>query len=133
MADQSEAAEATLEDLNPYAIARTQFDLASCYLPHLITGLIESFKCPRRTLTVHFPVQTQDGEVRTFTGHRVLHSSTRGPGKGGRQDHHSHGAGDLPRIRRDPLLWNPNARILTPPRILASRFTTLRSVNRISC
>jgi glutamate dehydrogenase/leucine dehydrogenase len=87
MADQSEATETTLEDLNPYAIARTQFDIASCYLPHLVTGLIESFKCPRRALTVHFPVQTEDGEVRTFTGHRVLHSSTRGPGKGGLRYH----------------------------------------------
>jgi len=87
MADQPEATETTPEDLNPYAIARTQFDLASCYLPQLASGLIESFKCPRRTMTVNFPVLTEDGEVRTFTGHRVLHSSTRGPGKGGLRYH----------------------------------------------
>ncbi len=87
MADQPDSVESTLEDLNPYDIARTQFDLASCYLPQLPTGLVESLKCPRRILTVNFPVLTEDGEVRTFMGHRVLHSSTRGPGKGGLRYH----------------------------------------------
>jgi glutamate dehydrogenase/leucine dehydrogenase len=87
MADQPDAVESVPEDLNPYGISRRQFDLASCYLPRLARGLIESFKCPRRTMTVNFPVLTEDGEVRTFTGHRVLHSSTRGPGKGGLRYH----------------------------------------------
>ena len=87
MADLPEAAEATPEDLNPYHIAQTQFDLASCYLPDLATGLIEFFKRPRRTITLEFPVLTEDGEVRTFTGYRVLHSRVRGPGKGGLRYH----------------------------------------------
>ena len=87
MADQPDSVESTLEDLNSYGIARAQFDLASCYLPQLPTGLVESLKCPRRILTVNFPVLTEDGDVQTFTGHRVLHSSTRGPGKGGLRYH----------------------------------------------
>jgi len=75
------------EDLNPYHMAQAQFDQATGYLPHLKTGLIEFFKRPRRTVTVEFPVLTQDGDVRMFTGHRVLHSRVRGPGKGGLRYH----------------------------------------------
>jgi glutamate dehydrogenase/leucine dehydrogenase len=77
------AAEAEHEDLNPYHIAQRQFDVASCYIPDLATGLIDFFKRPRRTITLEFPVQTEDGVVQMFTGHRVLHSRIRGPGKGG--------------------------------------------------
>jgi glutamate dehydrogenase/leucine dehydrogenase len=75
------------ENLNLYHIAREQFDRATCYLPELQTGLIEFFKRPRRTTTLEFPVLTEDGEVRMFTGHRVLHSRIRGPGKGGIRYH----------------------------------------------
>ena len=75
------------EDLNPYRIAQRQFDLASRYLPDLKTGLIESLKRPRRTVTVEFPILTEGGDVTTFTGHRVLHNRARGPGKGGLRYH----------------------------------------------
>lgn len=87
MSDTTQVDEATPEDLNPYHIAQTQFDRAIAYLPHLETGLIDFFKRPRRTVTVEFPVQTEDGEVRTFSGYRVMHSRVRGPGKGGLRYH----------------------------------------------
>lgn len=87
MSDAMEADGATPEDLNPYHIAQTQFDRAIAYLPSLETGLIDFFKRPRRTVTVEFPVQTEDGEVRTFSGYRVMHSRVRGPGKGGLRYH----------------------------------------------
>lgn len=87
MPEAAESAEATPEDLNLYHIAQTQFDLASAYLPHLASGLIEYFKRPGRTITVEFPVATEDGEIRSFTGHRVLHNRVRGPGKGGLRYH----------------------------------------------
>ena len=87
MSKAPEVDEATSEDLNPYHIAQTQFDLASCYLPKLASGLIEYFKRPRRTITLEFPVETDDGEIRSFTGHRVLHNRVRGPGKGGLRYH----------------------------------------------
>jgi glutamate dehydrogenase (NAD(P)+) len=32
-------------------------------------------------------VETEDGEVRSFTGYRVLHNRVRGPGKGGLRYH----------------------------------------------
>ncbi len=81
------ASEVGPEDLNPYHMAQAQFDLASSYLPRLKTGLIDFFKRPRQTLTVEFPVLTEEGDVRMFTGHRVLHSRIRGPGKGGLRYH----------------------------------------------
>ena len=75
------------EDLNPYHIAGQQFDRAVGYLPDLKAGLIEFMKRPVRTVTVEFPVVMDDGSVRMFTGHRVLHSMVRGPGKGGIRYH----------------------------------------------
>jgi hypothetical protein len=37
----------------------------------------------KRSISVCFPVEMDDGAVRTFHGYRVLHSSILGPGKGG--------------------------------------------------
>ena len=42
---------------------------------------------PKRELTVHFPVQMDNGDIEVFTGHRVQHNLTRGPGKGGIRYH----------------------------------------------
>jgi glutamate dehydrogenase (NAD(P)+) len=78
---------ASTEDLNPFHIAAQQFDRAVAYMPQLKRGLIEYFKRPHRTVIVEFPVEMDDGSVRTFTGYRVLHSSARGPGKGGIRYH----------------------------------------------
>jgi len=78
---------AAREELNPYQIARQQFDRAAAYLPDLKSGLIEFLKRPGRTITLEFPVEMEDGSVRMFTGHRVLHNRVRGPGKGGIRYH----------------------------------------------
>ena len=77
----------TTEDLNPFHIAALQFDRAVAYMPHLKRGVIDYLKRPHRTVIVEFPVEMDDGSVRTFTGYRVLHSSVRGPGKGGIRYH----------------------------------------------
>jgi glutamate dehydrogenase (NAD(P)+) len=42
---------------------------------------------PERELTVAIPVRMDDGHVKVFTGHRVQHSSLRGPCKGGIRYH----------------------------------------------
>jgi glutamate dehydrogenase (NAD(P)+) len=75
------------EDLNPFHIAGQQFDRAAALLPQLRSGLIEFLKRPARTVILEFPVELEDGSVRTFTGYRVLHSHVRGPGKGGFRFH----------------------------------------------
>jgi glutamate dehydrogenase (NAD(P)+) len=77
----------TQEDLNPFHIARQQFDRAMEHLPQLKRGLVEFLKSPIRTVTLNFPVERDDGRVQTFTGYRVLHSRVRGPGKGGIRYH----------------------------------------------
>jgi glutamate dehydrogenase (NAD(P)+) len=75
------------EDLNPSRIALLQFDHAAAFVPNLREGLIDFLKTPSRVITVHFPVELESGVVQTFTGYRVLHSSVRGPGKGGMRYH----------------------------------------------
>ena len=80
-------ADASTEDLNPFHIARQQFDTAIRYLPDLQHGLVEFLIRPDRLITVEFPIETDDGRVQNFVGHRVLHSKVRGPGKGGIRYH----------------------------------------------
>jgi glutamate dehydrogenase (NAD(P)+) len=77
----------TQEDLNPYHIAGQQFDRAAAYMPELKRGLIDFLKRPGRSVILDFPVELEDGSVRTFTGYRVLHNRVRGPGKGGIRYH----------------------------------------------
>jgi glutamate dehydrogenase (NAD(P)+) len=77
----------TREDLNPYRIAQQQFDCAAQYIPTLRKGLLEFLRRPGRAITLEFPIETQDGEVKNFVGYRVLHNNVRGPGKGGIRYH----------------------------------------------
>jgi len=53
----------------------------------LDSGLQEMLRHPRRAIEVAVPVRCDDGTIRTFTGWRVQHSLTRGPGKGGIRFH----------------------------------------------
>lgn len=75
------------EELNPLQIVRDRFDQAASHVEGLRTGLIDFFKAPRRTIGVCFPVEMDDGSVRTFHGYRVLHNRALGPGKGGIRYH----------------------------------------------
>jgi len=75
------------EELNPYRIAQQQVDQAASYLPHLRRGLVDFLKQTARIVTVDFPIETDDGSIRMFTGYRALHSRIRGPGKGGVRFH----------------------------------------------
>jgi glutamate dehydrogenase (NAD(P)+) len=77
----------TTEDLNPFHIAEQQFDQAAKYVLGLKKGLIEFLKRPGKVVSLEFPIEMDDGSVQLFTGHRVLHSRVRGPGKGGIRYH----------------------------------------------
>jgi glutamate dehydrogenase (NAD(P)+) len=77
----------TTEDLDPLQIVRNRFDQAASHVVGLKTGLIDFFRTPKRTITVCFPIEMDDGSVRTFHGYRVLHSNILGPGKGGIRYH----------------------------------------------
>ncbi|HVF59659.1 MAG TPA: Glu/Leu/Phe/Val dehydrogenase [Thermoanaerobaculia bacterium] len=76
-----------MEDLNSYHIAQQQFDRAARFVPQLRNGLLDYLRRVGRVMTVEFPVEMDDGTVRTFVGYRALHSRVRGPGKGGIRYH----------------------------------------------
>ena len=73
-------------ELNAWDIARQQFDLAADRLG-LGSDQRAVLRNCKREFTVNFPVQMDDGSVRSFTGYRVQHNLARGPGKGGIRYH----------------------------------------------
>jgi glutamate dehydrogenase (NAD(P)+) len=74
------------ENLNPYKIARSQFERAARRLG-LDDGMRAILSTPKREVTVSIPVRMDDGKYRVFTGHRVAHNMARGPAKGGIRFH----------------------------------------------
>ncbi len=72
--------------ISAWGVAQQQFDLAADML-NLDPGLRRVLREPRRELTVHFPVQMDDGSVNVYTGYRVQHNLGRGPAKGGIRYH----------------------------------------------
>jgi glutamate dehydrogenase (NAD(P)+) len=71
---------------NPYEIARSQLQLVGERFevdPNLLRVLGEC----KKAVGVSIPVIMDDGSVRVFEGHRVVHNITRGPAKGGIRYH----------------------------------------------
>ena len=54
---------------------REQFRRARSQLQGFKRGLIEYFETAKRTISVCFPVQMDDGSIRTFHGYLVLHTA----------------------------------------------------------
>jgi len=52
-------------------------------------GMCKILRSPAREITVHIPVQLDDGRLEVFTGYRVQHNIARGPAKGGVRYHPS--------------------------------------------
>jgi glutamate dehydrogenase (NAD(P)+) len=69
-------------ELNPWLNAEKRFDNAAARLG-LDDGMRKVLRLPSKELTVHIPVQLDDGRLEVFTGYRVQHSIARGPAKGG--------------------------------------------------
>jgi len=75
-----------VEKLNAWKVAQQQLrNVAE------LIGLDEStfgiLSTPRLCMTVSVPIRHDDGHIRVYTGHRVQHSTARGPGKGGIRFH----------------------------------------------
>ena len=68
---------------------------ASRYLSGFKQGLLDHFSNPKRSITVCFPVEMDDGSVRSFFGFRVLHNNVMGPGKGGLRFHPDLNVGEV--------------------------------------
>ena len=67
---------------NPWLAAAARFDDAATRLK-LDDGMRKVLGTSAREITVHIPVQLDDGRIEVFTGYRVQHSIARGPAKGG--------------------------------------------------
>jgi glutamate dehydrogenase/leucine dehydrogenase len=74
------------ENLNPFDIAREQFNIAADLLD-LDESMREVLVNPKRQLIVSVPVKMDTGRVKVFEGFRVQHNVARGPAKGGIRYH----------------------------------------------
>src|SRR2546426_10332343 len=72
----------TEQEKNPWLAAEARFDEAATRL-NLDDGMCKVLRSPTKEITVHIPVQLDDGRLEVFTGYRVQHSVARGPAKGG--------------------------------------------------
>src|SRR5262245_25135047 len=70
----------------PLEMATKQPTVAADLLD-LDEGPRQTLGTPRKCLTVAVPVRMDNGKTQVFTGHRVQHSTTRGPAKGGIRYH----------------------------------------------
>ncbi|MDP2174756.1 MAG: Glu/Leu/Phe/Val dehydrogenase [Bacteroidota bacterium] len=68
--------------LNPLDSMMKRFDEAAQIIG-LDDNVYNTLKYPARSLTVHLPVMMDNGKIEVFEGHRVQHSTTLGPAKGG--------------------------------------------------
>lgn len=75
------------EDLEPLHISEQRLERAVAHLDGMSRDLFAFLHTPKRTISVFFPVQMDDGSVRIFEGHRVLHNRVLGAGKGGIRYH----------------------------------------------
>jgi len=78
--------QAAEEQLNPFEIAKQQFDRAADYL-ELEESLRNVLRSAKRQLIVSIPVKMDGGETKVFEGYRVQHNIARGPAKGGIRYH----------------------------------------------
>jgi glutamate dehydrogenase (NAD(P)+) len=60
---------------------------AAAKLVDLDPDVLRRLQTPRRVLEVSIPVRMDDGALEVFTGWRIHHDTTRGPGKGGIRFH----------------------------------------------
>src|SRR3984957_10653344 len=73
----------TLEqETNAWEAQAARFDFAATKL-NLDQGIWKVLRYPSREIIVHIPVGMDDGSIEVFSGYRVLHSTVRGPAKGG--------------------------------------------------
>jgi glutamate dehydrogenase (NAD(P)+) len=73
---------AAAQEVSVFESAEARFEIAAKKL-NLEQGVYRYMKYPEREITVYIPVALDNGQVEIMVGYRVLHSSVRGPGKGG--------------------------------------------------
>ena len=76
------AKEPNFGDDNPFEDMMARFDHAA-ELVSLDPGIYKVLRHPEKQIIVSIPIQLDTGDVEVFTGYRVIHNTSRGPGKGG--------------------------------------------------
>jgi glutamate dehydrogenase (NAD(P)+) len=71
-----------LDEDNPFEAMMARFDHAAELLS-LDPGIYRVLRMPEKQLIVSVQILRDDGEIEVFTGYRVIHNTSRGPGKGG--------------------------------------------------
>lgn len=75
-------AEAFARETNPMHAMLARYAAAAAAL-ELDPGIDKILRQPEREVTISIPIEMEDGRLEVFTGYRVVHSTLRGPGKGG--------------------------------------------------
>jgi glutamate dehydrogenase (NAD(P)+) len=71
-----------LDEDNPFEAMMARFDYAAQLLD-LDPGIYQVLRMPEKQVIVSVPIQRDNGGIDVFTGYRVIHNTSRGPGKGG--------------------------------------------------
>jgi glutamate dehydrogenase (NAD(P)+) len=88
---------------DPWAACLERIDDAAA-LVALDPDIHRMLRVPKRVLEVSVPVRMDDGHVEVFTGWRIHHDTTRGPGKGGIRFHPDTDASEITALAADMTL-----------------------------
>ena len=92
--------EAHSDGFNPWLHITSLIEQAG-HLLGLNDGLIKRIVTPERILEVAVPVRMDSGDIDMFTGWRIQHNSSRGPGKGGIRFHPSVNVDEIAALSAD--------------------------------
>ena len=85
---------------NPWVRVATLIEEAGRLL-NLSDGMVKRIVTPERILEVAVPVRMDDGRVEMYTGWRIQHDTSRGPGKGGIRFHQSVNVDEIAALSAD--------------------------------
>ncbi|MHB2028026.1 MAG: Glu/Leu/Phe/Val family dehydrogenase, partial [Acidimicrobiales bacterium] len=92
--------EANPDEFNPWLHVVSLIEKAG-HLLGLNEGMIRRIVTPERILEVAVPVRMDSGDIDMFTGWRIQHDSSRGPGKGGIRFHPSVNVDEIAALSAD--------------------------------
>ncbi len=92
--------EAPPHEFNPWLRVVSLIEEAG-HLLGLHEDMIQRIVAPERILEVAIPVRLDSGDVKIFTGWRIQHDTSRGPGKGGIRFHPSVNADEIAALSAD--------------------------------
>ncbi len=87
-------------EFNPWVRVSSLIEAAGQLLG-LNHGMIQRIITPERILEVAVPVRRDSGDIEMFTGWRIQHDTSRGPGKGGIRFHQSVNADEIAALSAD--------------------------------